>query len=134
MTASINMTDMKQVSMEIAITMEVHAALSTTTKAKAEYIQTVLERAVQAITADRDFLRAENEAMREMAAQPVEGLLKSRMREIRERKEAVQAAVAKAVEAEAAIWREAIEQHSGIMAEKYTTSKAAAIRSRGVAG
>lgn len=56
------------------------------------------ERAVQAVTAERDFLRAENEAMREMSLQPVDGLLKSRMRELRERDAAVQAAVAKAVE------------------------------------
>lgn len=47
---------------------------------------------------------------------------------------AVQDAVAKAVEAEAAVWREAIDQHSGVMAAKYTAAKAAAIRSRGVAG
>ena len=41
---------------------------------------------------------------------------------------AVQAAVAKAVGAERAVWREAVTQHSGDMAAKYTEAKAAAIR------
>ncbi|WP_426032681.1 hypothetical protein [Cypionkella sp. TWP1-2-1b2] len=76
------------------------------------------ERAVQDLIAERDFLRVENEAMREMSAAPVEGLLKNRLREMRERREAVD----KAVEACAKICDDA-----------HREDLAAAIRSRGVA-
>ena len=91
----------------------------------------VSHRAGQLITL-ADHERAVQSAVAKLREQDERGLTDGVLITVLQHRLDMMDAVAKAVEAEAAIWREAVDQHSGVMAAKYTASKAAAIRSRGV--